>query len=350
MNCFKTENMNDEGNKAMKRILLLTTGGTIASVKTENGLAPGTSGEEILSYIPEAERYCEIQVKQILSLDSTNLQPEHWLRMAGEIRKEYEHYDGFVITHGTDTMAYTAAALSYLIQNADKPVILTGAQKPISAAITDARKNLLDSIRFAVKEGVCGVYIVFDGKAILGTRARKVRTKSYSAFDSINYPVAAFIDDKRILQYVEAEEDRGEVCFYDRIDPRVFLLKLIPGMEPEILRYIGSRYDAIIIESYGVGGIPFYDRRNFLEELARLTEAGKIVVIATQVMLEGSDAEVYEVGFKAVNEYNVLQAYDMTVEAAAVKLMWILGRTREFSRVQELFYRPVSHDIVSTEA
>ena len=333
----------------MKRILLLTTGGTIASVKTENGLAPGTSGEEILSYIPEAKKYCRMEVCQIFSLDSTNLQPEHWLKIAGKIRESYEKFDGFVITHGTDTMAYTAAALSYLIQNPEKPVILTGAQKPISAPITDARKNLLDSIRFAVKDGVRGVYIVFDGKAILGTRARKIRTKSYSAFDSIHYPVAAFIDDRRILQYVEAEEEPAPVRFYDQIDPGVFLLKLIPGMEPDILRYIGSRYDAIIIESYGVGGIPFYDRRNFLEELARLTRDGKIVVIATQVMLEGSDAEVYEVGFKAVNEYNVLQAYDMTVEAAAVKLMWILGMTRDFARVRELFYRPVSHDIVSME-
>ena len=98
-----------------------------------------------------------------------------------------------------------------------------------------------------------------------------------------------------------------------------------------------------------MGGIPFYDRRKFLGELARLTRDGKIVVIATQVMLEGSDAEVYEVGFKAVNEYNVVQAYDMTVEAAAVKLMWILGMTRDFARVRELFYRPVSHDIVSME-
>ena len=333
----------------MKRLLLLTTGGTIASVKTENGLAPGTSGDEILSYIPDAGKICRIDVVQIFNLDSTNLQPEHWLEIAATIRDKYDQYDGFVITHGTDTMAYTSAALSYLIQNPDKPVILTGAQKPISAAITDATKNLMDSIRFAIRDGVHGVYIVFDGRAILGTRARKVRTKSYSAFESINYPVAAFIDDKRILQYVEADEERGAVCFYDRINPSVFLLKLIPGMEPEILRYIGSRYDAIIIESYGVGGIPFYDKRNFLEELARLREVGKIVVIATQVMLEGSDAEVYEVGFKAVNEYHVLQAYDMTVEAASVKLMWILGITRDFAKVRELFYQPVEHDIVSTQ-
>lgn len=331
----------------MKNILLIATGGTIASVSTDHGLVPGTSGKEILSYVPEAESVCHIDVKQILNLDSTNLQPEHWLKIVRGIQEVYEQYDGFVITHGTDTMAYTAAALSYLIQNSAKPIIITGAQKPISAPITDAKKNLMDSIRFAARDNVSGVYIVFDGKAILGTRARKVRSKSYSAFDSINYPVAAFIDDRRILQYVEENENNSQVTFYHEINPRVFLLKLIPGMEPDILRYIGERCDAIIIESYGVGGIPFYNRRNFLEELKQLTMSGKIVVITTQVMLEGSDAEVYEVGFKAVNQYNILQAYDMTVEAAAVKLMWILAQTHQFEEVKKLFYHPVSHDIMS---
>lgn len=331
----------------MKNILLIATGGTIASVSTDHGLVPGTSGKEILSYVPEAESVCHIDVKQILNLDSTNLQPEHWLKIVRGIQEVYDQYDGFVITHGTDTMAYTAAALSYLIQNSAKPIIITGAQKPISAPITDAKKNLMDSIRFAARDNVSGVYIVFDGKAILGTRARKVRSKSYSAFESINYPVAAFIDDRRILQYVEENDNHSQVTFYYEINPRVFLLKLIPGMEPDILRYIGERCDAIIIESYGVGGIPFYNKRNFLEELKQLTMSGKIVVIATQVMLEGSDAEVYEVGFKAVNQYNILQAYDMTVEAAAVKLMWILAQTHQFEEVKKLFYYPVSHDIMS---
>lgn len=260
----------------MKKILLLTTGGTIASIETERGLAPETGGEEILSYVPEAKELCQVDVLQILNLDSTNLQPEHWLKIVREIRQAYREYDGFVVTHGTDTMAYTAAALSYLIQNPEKPVIITGAQKPISAAITDARKNLLDSIRFAVKDGVHGVYIVFDGKAILGTRARKVRSKSYSAFESINYPVAAFIDDRRILQYVETEEPPKEVQFHSMVNPKVFLLKLIPGMEPEILRYIGTKYDAIIIESYGVGGIPFTIKEISWRNWNSLPETGRL--------------------------------------------------------------------------
>ena len=324
----------------MKRILLIATGGTIASVQTENGLAPASTAEELLSYIPEAGKFCEVSVRQLFSLDSTNVQPEHWIRISQEIREEYSRFDGFVITHGTDTMAYSAAALSYLIQNSEKPIILTGSQKPISVPITDARKNLMDSLRFASRDGVRGVYLVFDGKAILGTRARKIRSKSYSAFESINYPVAAFIDENRIIQYVDGESRDGTVRFYENLKPSVFVLKLIP-------QYIGERYDAIIIESYGVGGIPFYNKRNFLSGLENLTKKGKIVVIATQVMLEGSDAEVYEVGYKAVNSYNVLQAYDMTVEAAAVKLMWIMGQTRDFETVKKMFYTKVSQDILA---
>ena len=147
--------------ETMKKLLLLATGGTIASVQTEHGLAPDTTAEEILTYIPEAKKLCDLNVRQILNIDSTNIQPEHWIKIATEIQKEYEHYDGFVITHGTDTMAYTSAALSYLIQNSEKPIIITGSQRPISAPITDATKNLMDSIRFATKNGVKGVYILY---------------------------------------------------------------------------------------------------------------------------------------------------------------------------------------------
>ena len=330
----------------MKRILLLATGGTIASVPTDHGLSPGTSAQELISFIPEAARLCHLQVRQVFSLDSTNIQPEHWCRLAEELEAEYHNYDGFLITHGTDTMAYTAAALSYLVQNSKKPIILTGAQKPIQAGITDARKNLLDSLRFALEDGVQGVYVVFDGKAIVGTRARKIRTKSFSAFESINYPTAAFIDERRIVRYVDQAPPPAPERFSHALNPRVLLLKLIPGMEPDVLEYAAARCDALVVESYGVGGIPFSDRRNFLEKMERLTDLGKIVVITTQVMLEGSDAAIYEVGYQAIHRCNVLQGYDMTTEAVAVKLMWILAQTRDFQAVRRAFYTPVNHDIL----
>ena len=328
----------------MKKLLLLSTGGTIASIPTENGLAPTTDPNALLEYLPQATDLCTLEIQQVFNIDSTNFQPEDWVTLAKVIQKEYQKYDGFIVTHGTDTMAYTAAALSYLIQNSEKPIILTGSQKPIFAPITDAKKNLMDSICFACTKGVRGVYIVFDGKAILGTRARKVRSKSYSAFESINFPIAAFIDDKKVFRYIDSQPVEP-VAFYQNLHPKVFLLKLIPGIEPEILDYVITKYDAIVIESYGVGGIPSHHARNFLEKFEQIIQKGKLVVITTQVMLEGSDAEVYEVGAKAIQHYKALQAYDMTVEAAVVKLMWVLAQTKDISEMQQLFYKPVHHDV-----
>ncbi|MDF2948099.1 MAG: asparaginase [Sedimentibacter sp.] len=327
-----------------KNILLIATGGTIASKKTEEGLAPQITSEELLGYVPEIKEFCNVDTLQLLNIDSTNIQPEYWILMAEAIEKNYEKYDGFVISHGTDTMSYTSAALSYFIQNLDKPVIVTGAQKPINVDITDAKKNLLDSFRFAAEKDVCGVYLVFDGKAIVGTRARKVKSKSYSAFESINFPVAAIIDDNRITKYIRNEKFTEGVKFYKNIFPSIFLLKLVPGMEPDVLDYIGEKYEGVVIESYGVGGIPFLDKRNFLEKLDSLTENGKIIIIATQVMFEGSDMGIYEVGIKALNKLNVLQAYDMTIEAVITKLMWIMAQTKDFNEVKKLFYTRINED------
>jgi L-asparaginase len=327
-----------------KNILLIATGGTIASKKTDEGLAPQITSEELLGFVPEIKDYCNVDTMQLLNIDSTNIQPEHWVLMTEAIEKNYDKYDGFVISHGTDTMSYTSAALSYLIQNLDKPVIITGAQKPINVDITDAKKNLLDSFRFATEKDVSGVYLVFDGKAIVGTRARKIKSKSYSAFESINFPVAAIIDDNRITKYIRNEKYTDKVQFYKNIYPSIFLLKLVPGMEPDVLDYIGEKYEGVVIESYGVGGLPFQDKRNFLEKLGALTENGKIIVIATQVMFEGSDMGIYEVGVKALKKYNVLQAYDMTIEAAITKLMWIMAQTKEIEEVKKMFYTRINED------
>lgn len=330
----------------MKKILLIGTGGTIASLNTIDGLAPGITSEDLIKYVPEIKNYCEVDTVQILNIDSTNIQPEYWILITETIEKNYDKYDGFVISHGTDTMAYTASALSYFIQNLQKTIVITGSQKPINAEITDARKNLLDSFRFACEDNVSGVYIVFDGKAIIGTRAKKTKSKSYSAFESINFPVAAFIDDNRITRYIRSEESKKDLIFYKNIYSSIFLLKLAPGMEPDVIDYIGEKYEGIVIESYGVGGLPFLDRRNFLEKLGNLADKGKIVVIATQVMLEGSDMGVYEVGVKALKKYNILQAYDMTIESAVTKLMWIMAETKDFEKVKEMFYTKINDDIM----
>ena len=157
---------------------MIATGGTIASVQKEHGLVPGISSSELLEYLPSIQNIANVDTLQLLSLDSSNMRPTHWQQIAATIEKNYNDYDGFVICHGTDTMAFTAAALSYLVQNSKKPIVITGAQKPISSEISDAKQNLLDAFSYAATDGACNVAVVFGGKVIAGTRAKKTHTKN----------------------------------------------------------------------------------------------------------------------------------------------------------------------------
>ena len=331
----------------MKKILLIATGGTIASRYTKEGLSPQLSAEELLEYVPTAKEFCTIDTVQPFSLDSTNICARHWLQLAGLIEKKYEFYDGFVICHGTDTMAYTAAALSYLIQNNRRPIVITGAQKPIDLAITDARSNLLDSLRFASNDRAHGVSIVFGGKVIAGTRAKKEFSKSYNAFSSINYPDIASIHDNKIIFYIDdKDQSTRPLTFYHEMDERIFLLKLIPGIDGKMLDVLFDTYDGLIIESFGVGGLPSYGDDCFLNALERWMSAGKLVCMATQVTHEGSDMDVYQVGKVIKERFPVLESYDMTLEASVTKMMWALGQTKDTEKCRELFYSTINHDLL----
>ena len=331
----------------MKHILLLGTGGTIACKRGDNGLTPLLTGDELLSYVPAAREFCHVDAIQVLNIDSTNIHPKHWLMLSQVLEKNYDNYDGFVICHGTDTMAYTAAAMSYLVQHSSKPIVITGAQKPIDLDVTDARTNLLDSLRFASCDRAHGVSIVFDGKVIAGTRGKKERTKSYNAFSSINFPYLAVIQEEHILFYIDDKwQDKETVRFYHDLDSRVALLKLIPSMGSSVLDYLAEHHAAVGIESFGVGGLPSYDSGDFYSSIEKWISQGKVIVMTTQVTQEGSNMSVYEVGQKIKNAFGLIESYDMTLEATVTKLMWILGQTREPDRIRELFYRTVNHDIL----
>lgn len=333
----------------MKHILLIATGGTIASRPTENGLAPQLLADDILRCVPALGSLCHIDAVQPMNIDSTNMSPDCWLALADCLRAHYDQYDGFVIAHGTDTMAYTACALSYLVQQSGKPIVLTGAQKSIYVQDTDARRNLYDAFVAAQDDNLAGVYIVFDGRVILGTRARKTRTKSMNAFSSIDYPDVALIRDGRILHYIRQPLPQTPPAFYGRLDASVFVLRLIPGMNPEVLRLLASQFDALVIESFGVGGLPCYEQTDFLSAAAAWSSAGKPIVITTQVPHEGSDLAVYQVGARAAAQPGILQAYTMTVEAVVTKLMWILPQTRDLTEIKRLFYAPIACDLLQFE-
>ncbi len=330
----------------MKKILMIGTGGTIASTKTISGsLHPQLTSEEILMYIPSISQICEVDTVQVCNMDSTNISPDIWILLVQTIRNNYEIYDGFVISHGTDTMAFTAAALSYLIQNSPKPIVLTGAQRPINMDITDSKTNLYDSFLYAASDQSSGVQIVFNGKVILGTRARKTHSKSFQAFSSINYPYLAVIQDSHLIQYI-SQPKQGSPIFFDKINPRVGLFKLTPGADSDILDYMLTKYDAIIIESYGVGGIPSLPHYHYLGIIQKWIEQGKTVVMTTQVPNEGSDMNIYQVGHELKNKVSIIEAYDMITEAVVSKLMWILGQTNDPELIKGMFYTTVSNDIL----
>ena len=329
----------------MKKILMIGTGGTIASQIGQDGLRPALTSEQLLCFVPKVSEFCRVDCIQLFSLDSTNIRPENWVALAKAIQENYDRYDGFVVSHGTDTMAYTAAALSYLIQGSPKPIVLTGAQKPIWFDGTDSKRNLTDAFLYACR-GCGGVQIVFNGKVILGTRARKTCSKSFQAFSSVNYPDLAVVQDEHLLQYMRCACYPSPV-FYDALDDKVGLLKLIPGTPAAVLEFMLDRFDGLVIESFGVGGLPEYEGdASYFDIIHRGIALGKLVVMTTQVPNEGSNLAVYHVGGRLKSALRLLEAYDMTTEAAVAKLMWIMGQTRDFDEAERLFYRPVARDIL----
>ncbi|MEG1633752.1 MAG: asparaginase [Oscillospiraceae bacterium] len=326
-----------------KRIMFIGTGGTIASEMKSEGLLPELGPDRLLRYVPAVAELCDTGCVQLYNLDSTNIGPEHWLGMARAIRENYADYDGFVISHGTDTMAYTAAALSYLVQGSPKPIILTGAQRPIGFDTTDSKENLADAFLCACDDGLCGVSIVFGGRVILGTRASKTHTKSFDAFSSINYPNIAEVRDSRLLRYITPEH-ADMPLFCDTLETRVGLIKLIPGVDAELFSFMLTRSEALIVESFGVGGLPQGGGLHAL--LQGAASEGKTIVMTTQVQNEGSDLAVYGTGRPLAGLPGVLEAYDMTTEAALAKIMWIRGKTRDPQQIRELFHTPVAKDLL----
>lgn len=328
-----------------KRILLLATGGTIASHLGDEGLIPSLNAAAILRYVPEIFDFCEVDTLQPYNIDSTNVTPAHWICLAKTIQEKYEQYDGFVICHGTDTMSYTAAMLSYLVQHSPKPIVLTGSQQPIDKEDTDARINLRDAFLYAAHDTASDVVIVFQGKVIAGTRAKKIRTKSFNAFTSVDFPNLGVIRDGKVISYITTPK-KEKPDFYLELNEKVALLTLTPGVKADILDAYFRLNDAVVLSGYGTGGVPEGEYYGFYEMLDSWVGKGKTLVVTTQVQQEGSDMDVYRVGRGLKNRFDLLESYSMTYESIITKLMWILAQTKDDEKIRQLFYVTVNYDLI----
>ncbi|MCH5586495.1 asparaginase [Shimazuella sp. AN120528] len=332
--------------KLKKKLLLLATGGTIASLQGDNGLVPGMTPDELIRFVDKVPPLYQLDTKRLMNIDSTNMQPESWITIAEAVRDHYADYDGFVITHGTDTMAYTSSALSYMLQQGSKPIVLTGSQVPMNFEPTDAKRNLQDAIRFAC-EDVAGVFVVFNGRVIQGTRAVKIKTKSYDAFESINHPYIGYVDGEEITYPLGKPTNDQHVLLCDTsVCTDVIVVKLYPGIKPELFDYLKQAYKGVIIESFGSGGIPIVGR-NLLPKIEELIDSGIAVVITTQCLEEGEDLHRYEVGRKVV-EKSIIHTRNMNTEAIVAKLMWTLGKSNVPNEVKQLMETPIAHDRLAT--
>ena len=325
-----------------KKILLLTTGGTIACLPGGDGLAPARS-EVMERELEQLRTYYDITVLDTMCLDSSNMRPEEWQQIATDIFRHRVGFDGVVVSHGTDTMAYTTSAVTYMLPNIDVPVVFTGSQLPLADMLSDGPDNLRTAFAMAAS-GHPGVYLAFDRKVMLGCRAVKVRASGFSAFASINAHYAAQVTghgleiDESILP-----KTKGDPQLLDWLSKDVFLLKLTPGLNPAIFDMLAAMgYKGIVIEAFGLGGFNVLGKG--LRSIRRAIEDGVSVVVTTQCLYDSADLGVYQVGNQLL-DLGVIQARDMTTEAAMTKLMWAVGQKMTQEEISALFERNLAGEV-----
>ncbi len=319
----------------MKRVLVLATGGTIAAKQTENGLAPTDANPDILSLLQGmADRFI-IDYRDLCNLDSSNIQPEEWLLFAKEMRTHASQYDGILLLHGTDTMAYTASMLSILLRDLTLPIVLTGSQIPMGEAGSDAPHNLSTAL-LAIQEGIGGVTVAFAGKVMAGRCAVKVRTMGLVAFESVNYPDLAVVQAdglKRLADYPSLPW--APPTTEESICTDVMLLKLLPGTNPTLITTLPTLgYRGLVIEAFGAGGI-HQQRRDLTAAVATVIQQGMTVVVCSQCLYDRADLSIYEVG-QQLSAVGVLSAGEDTTEYAVAKLMWALAQAKDSTTVHDL--------------
>ncbi|MEC9093760.1 MAG: asparaginase [Planctomycetota bacterium] len=323
-----------------KKVYVCNTGGTIGMKPTVNGYEPRAGFlVELMRSIPELSHH-EMPQYELHEfdplLDSANMRPCNWLSIAKDIQQRYEEFDGFIVMHGTDTMAYTASALSFLLRNLGKPVILTGSQIPLCEIRNDARENLITSLMVAANFNVPEVSICFGGYLLRGCRAKKVTASGFDAFQSPNLAALGSIGTSINLNSELVQEQSSakfSLAFEQDQGPQVAAFRLFPGINHEILANLfRPPLKGIVIEAFGVGNAPSNDSR-FLEAVKSATDRGVVVVVCTQCNQGKVDLEGYAAG-SALEKAGAIGGLDMTAEAALAKLYCLLNIYQNVEQVK----------------
>ncbi|MFI5289125.1 MAG: asparaginase [Polyangia bacterium] len=307
-----------------RRVLILHTGGTLGMNSSSHPapLKPDVYTQTLVERVPELCELAEVETRILCNLDSSDIGPDEWSVLANEVARARESHDGIVIIHGTDTMAYTASALSFALDGLDRPVVLTGSQRPLAALRTDARRNLVDAVDLACRE-LPEVGICFDGQLLRGNRATKGDAWSYHAFSSPGSPPLARLGlDVEIGAHLR--RPHGPFRADGRFDPRVAVCYVVPGMEPSLLAHLAaSGLRGIVLAAFGVGNVPSRFRA-VADEVKRLVEGGLTVLVVTQARAGAVDLSLYQNGV-GLAEAGAVPGGDLGLEAAVVKLMRALA-------------------------
>ena len=325
-----------------KKILLLTTGGTIASMPGGDGLAPGDAGV-FQREMDQLRTFYDITVRELMTLDSSNIRPAEWQVIAEGIFNNRHGFDGMVVSHGTDTMGYTASAVTFMLPDMDIPVVFTGSQLPLVDMLSDGPDNLRTAFAMAAS-GHPGIFLAFDRKVMLGCRAVKVRASGFSAFESINARYTALVSNAGLaIDHSMLPQRTGEPRLCKDISDKVFLLRLTPGLDPKIFDALADMgYKGIVIEAFGLGGVNILNEG--LDAIRRVLDKGINVVVTTQCLYDSSNLGVYQVGVRLL-QLGVIQGRDMTSEATMTKLMWAIGQGMDNAQIARLFETNLAGEI-----
>lgn len=334
-----------------KNILILNTGGTISCMKTPDGYVPVANYvAEVLAAIPALKHpeMPDYTIKEYQPLlDSSNMTVHEWNLIASDIAKEYQHYDGFVIFHGTDTMAYTASALSFMLEHLGKPVIITGSQIPLSEIRNDAIDNVMTSLWLCAHHELNEVCIYFNQRLLRGNRSQKISAQQFNAFDSPNYPLLGTIGINIELNKQLLLKKPSKPFRLQKILPNFIAnFRLFPGFAPDVLAYILNQpLKGLILETYGAGNAQNNDPR-FLALLNEACKKGIIIVNCTQCQHGRVEMDQYATG-NALKEAGLISGHDMTPEAALCKLFYLLSKGLAIPEIKKLMETNVCGELDS---